>query len=88
VVQVTKQRTPKLKDKKDTQINIRLTTIEKRNLDIMSKHQWRSSSDFVRRLISREWKRVRQKEGPASVDAMIDSFESGEVNGKDVGNIF
>jgi len=34
-------------------------------------------SDFVRRLIKREWKRLRQKEGPANIDAMIDSWEEG-----------
>ena len=88
MVREVKQKTPTQKDKKDTQINIRLTSIEKRNLDIMSRRQWRSSSEFVRRLISREWKRVRQKEGAASIDAMIDSFESGDQGGKDVGDIF
>ena len=77
MVHVVKQRTPRQNAKKDTQINIRLTAIEKRNLEIMAHNDWRGSSDFVRRLIKREWKRLRQKEGPANIDAMIDSWEEG-----------
>jgi len=43
MVQVVKQRTPRQNAKKDTQINIRLTAIEKRNLEIMAHNDWRGS---------------------------------------------
>ena len=75
-----RRRLPRPDAKKDTQINIRITAIEKRNLEIMSRNDLRGTSDFVRRLLNREWKRLRKKEGQANIDAMIDNWNDGDFD--------
>ena len=80
MVSKLRRRLPRPDAKKDTQINIRITAIEKRNLEIMSRNDWRGTSDFVRRLLNREWKRIRKKEGQANIDAMIDNWNDGDFD--------
>ncbi len=46
----------------------------------MSRNDLRGTSDFVRRLLNREWKRLRKKEGQANIDAMIDNWNDGDFD--------
>ena len=80
MVSKLRRRLPRPDAKKDTQINIRITAIEKRNLEIMSRNELRGTRDFVRRLLNREWKRLRKKEGQANIDAMIDNWNDGDFD--------
>ena len=80
MVSKLRRRLPRPDAKKDTQINIRITAIEKRNLEIMSRNDIRGTRDFGRRLLNREWKRLRKKEGQANIDAMIDNWNDGDFD--------
>ena len=64
----------KKKEKRTAQLNIRMTEEEKKRLDVLSHHSWRSSSEYVRRLINRDWNRLKKVEGAAKANEWFDLF--------------
>ena len=51
-----------VKEKRDRQINLRLTATEQLHLNILAHQRWRNVSEYIRRLVNREIGRASCRE--------------------------
>jgi len=74
-----------VKEKRNRQINLRLTATEQLHLNILAHQRWRNVSEYIRRLVNRDWERLKKIEGIAKVNAIVEKMEgSGNLWPEDV----